>query len=172
MMQRSALISEDERFRYSLLRVWRPKSIDEDRRICWVMLNPSVADANIDDSTVKRCIAYSINWGYDSLEVVNLYALRATDQKELGFFNVVGERNDEEIVAAVSRAERVIAAWGVPKLKKTEARIKDVEELIWPHAMDCLKLTKDGHPQHPLYVRGDAQPIVYREANWELENAS
>ena len=74
-----AVISQDERHRYSLTRRWG----DGPRVCCWIMLNPSTADATTDDPTIRRCIGFTHDWGYDALTVVNLYAWRATDPADL-----------------------------------------------------------------------------------------
>ena len=74
MYEKSAIISECEQYRYELRRIWQPKK----GLVCWVMLNPSIADANIDDPTIRRCIGYTAKWGYGGRVVVNLFALRAT----------------------------------------------------------------------------------------------
>jgi len=59
-------------YRYHLWRTW-----DETRpRLLWVMLNPSTADGETDDPTVRRCIGFSKGWGYGSIEIVNLFAYR------------------------------------------------------------------------------------------------
>ena len=65
-----AVISQDERHRYSLTRRWG----DGPRVCCWIMLNPSTADATTDDPTIRRCIGFTHGWGYDALTIINLYA--------------------------------------------------------------------------------------------------
>ena len=71
-IERSADLSPCGNYRYSLRRLW-----DEKRPgVLWVMLNPSTADANADDPTVRRCMGYARSWGCGSIEVVNLCAWR------------------------------------------------------------------------------------------------
>ena len=74
-----AVISQDERHRYSLTRRWGYGPAV----CCWIMLNPSTADATTDDPTIRRCLRFTQGWGYDALTVVNLYAWRATDPADL-----------------------------------------------------------------------------------------
>jgi hypothetical protein len=51
-MWRSATISDCGRYRYALGRRW-----DDGPTACWVMLNPSTADADVDDPTIRRCVS-------------------------------------------------------------------------------------------------------------------
>src|SRR5207253_9302632 len=85
-----AYFSEDGLYRYSLTReILNPGigCLDEDERggtVTFVGLNPSTADATQDDPTIRRCIRFAREWGFDRLKMVNLYAYRATDPRELG----------------------------------------------------------------------------------------
>jgi len=70
-MKKDALISSCGKYRYHLERHWG------DVKPClFIMLNPSTADGRKDDSTIKRCVAYAMSWGYGKLYVINLFALR------------------------------------------------------------------------------------------------
>lgn len=152
-----ALLSDDGLYRYALWRVWGTR-----RTLRFVMLNPSTADATVDDPTIRRCIGFARREGYDSLTVLNLYAYRATDPKALlTCSDAVGPYNDLHLCGHLAEAsmagEPVVAAWGA---NAQPDRVRDVLALT-EHKVDwrCLGTTKDGHPRHPLYVRGD-QPLV------------
>lgn len=72
---RFAQLSEDGVYRWLLGRQWSFKEpVTTERLVCWIMLNPSTADAEMDDPTIRRCISFSQAWGYDGLTVVNAYA--------------------------------------------------------------------------------------------------
>ncbi|BDA75123.1 hypothetical protein CAL7716_092890 [Calothrix sp. PCC 7716] len=105
-MKKSALIVGD--YRYLLSRKWdasKPK-------ITFVMLNPSTADANQDDPTLRKCINFAQSLGYGSLKVVNLFAYRATKPCELRkVADPVGPKNNYYIQLATRRASLVIVAW-------------------------------------------------------------
>src|SRR5262245_13227298 len=106
--QSSAELSPCGRYRYALTRTWGdPKKV-----VCWVMLNPSTADADQDDPTIRRCLGFSRAWGAGGLVVVNLFALRATDPDQLRIAaDPVGPDNDSHLsTAAFGRL--VVAAWG------------------------------------------------------------
>jgi len=75
---RSAVLSDCGTYRYSLTRRWSPGPL-----LGWVMLNPSRADALVDDPTIRRCVGFARRWGFAGIVVRNLYALRATDPREL-----------------------------------------------------------------------------------------
>ena len=152
-VSRGASFSRDGRYRYSLTRRW-----SDGARVVWVMLNPSTADARVDDPTLRRCLAISMRYGFGSLEVVNLFALRSSDPRALGWVDdPVGPRADVALARAVRRADAAVAAWGVPP-RGWEARTTKVQAML-PRDVLALGLTADGHPRHPLYVRRDA-PLV------------
>ena len=71
--------SKDCRYRYHLTR-----NIGKgEGAVAFVMLNPSTANESQDDRTVGRCIGFAQKWGFQTLEVGNLYAWYATDPTEL-----------------------------------------------------------------------------------------
>lgn len=157
-VQRSAIISDDGVYRYSLARWW-DTSLPRD---LWIMLNPSTADAAKDDRTIRRCIGFSRSWGSGGLVVVNLYGYRATDPDDLfaaqkAGVDVIGPENDGWIRAHLA-TERgyVIAAWGA-----TGARAWKVRQYakLAGQTLTCLGTTKNRQPRHPLYVRADT-PLV------------
>src|SRR5436190_6702368 len=78
-------------YRYSLWRAWSAYH----SRIAFVLLNPSTADEQRNDPTIRRCMGFARAWNFGSMEVVNLFACRATDCREL--FQVsdpIGEENN------------------------------------------------------------------------------
>ncbi len=144
-----AEMSEDGRYRYWLS---RRLSMGE-RAVAFVGLNPSTADATKDDPTIRKCVGFAQRWGFDWLYMVNLHAYRSTDPKALATLDdltAVGPVNQESLKWVGQKAELVIAAWGQNKLN-CYARDLATTVLRLPHCR-ALKLTKDGHPWHPLYV--------------------
>jgi hypothetical protein len=137
------------RFRYLLWRQWEVGA-----RVLFVMLNPSVADAERDDPTIRRCRGLARAWGFGAVEVANLFALRATDPRDLARARRrVGPRNDEILLDAVGRADAIIVAWGVHGA--LDGRDRAVARLLDGRALRCLGRTRAGQPRHPLYVRRD-----------------
>lgn len=150
-MRSGAVFSADGRYRYRLWRRWdRAKPV-----VAFVMLNPSTASARRDDPTIRRCIAFARAWGFGGLEVVNVFAYRATDPRRLReVADPVGPWNARYLRTVVGRAALVVLAWG--------ARASEDEMLAFPGAR-CLGLTRSGQPRHPLYLRRDTVPIKLNE---------
>jgi len=145
-MNRTALFSPCGRFRYRLGRRW-----SEGPLVAFVLLNPSTADEEGDDPTIRRCIGFAQGHGFGGLEAVNLYAYRATNPADLRRAGYpVGPENDQHITAAVSGCERVVLAWGVHAGRLT--RPAEVLRLLRDVGVSpyCLRITSSGHPEHPL----------------------
>lgn len=154
-----AVISECGRYRYRLDRTWATGP-----RICWVMLNPSTADADADDPTIRKITGYSRRWGFGSLVVVNLWAWRSTDPKALPFdkHDVVGPDANAYIREALDDSNAVVCGWGCSVHKRHRARRESaVLGMIRAarHVPKALALTADGSPTHPLYQRNDAELV-------------
>jgi len=134
------------------------------------MLNPSTADANNDDPTIRRCINYAKLWGCTDLIVVNLFSLRATDPSEL-YKQETGElickNNNDAIIRAAELAQTgfVVCAWG--EHGKYLDRAEEVLSMFPVENTYCLKLNKSGQPAHPLYQKKDAELIkmIRKQAN-------
>lgn len=155
-IESGAVFSPDRAHRYTLWRKWDHTKPP----VNFVCLNPSTADESANDPTVARCINYARRWGHGSLIVTNIFALRSTDPRGLRRVDdPIGPENDQHIVAAAEAASRVIAAWGTHGLYLLRGFF--VLDLIGHLRVECLKVTKDGHPVHPLYQPADARPIPY-----------
>jgi len=157
---RTAEISPCGKYRYTLLRwfhptPWKPCAI-------FVMLNPSTADHRNDDPTIRRCMGFARAWGLGGVKVINLYAYRATKPSELWTADdPVGPENDawlETEVYTGTVGAPVVAAWGV---NAKPERVAQVMALRGFDNLQCLGVTKGGHPRHPLYV-----PAVTKLERW------
>lgn len=154
-----ATLSECGRYRYTLTRTWDPSVW----RLWFIMLNPSTADATIDDPTIRRCIGFARRFGYGGLGVVNLYAYRATKPADLWRADdPVGPDNDEtlrDMLAARSYyGVPTVAAWGA---NAKPDRVAQVLAMAGAHQLMCLGLTQAGQPRHPLYLRADADLLPF-----------
>lgn len=163
-----ARFSDDRVFRYRLARSLTKAELAvvdgrviANRRVVFLMLNPSDANAFALDQTIRICIEFATLWGGDVLEAANLFALVSSKPADLRK-RVHGRRGDDainnsEILAACTGAHRVIAAWGNhgnhPKLGlRANAVMKQL--LDAGIELFCLDRTKTGAPKHP-HARGE-----------------
>lgn len=149
-MKRGAEISTCGRYRYHLSRVWGEG--ERPRMATFVMLNPSTADAEKDDATVRKCVGFTKRWGLDGLNIVNLFAWRSTDPAGLlEAEDPVGPDNDAWISRMTSsdQASVVVAAWGAHGTRH-QSRVAFVRALLPYRSIMCLKLTATRQPVHPL----------------------
>ena len=153
---RHARISDDGQYRYMLAHVWDLNTLP----ICWIMLNPSTADAKQDDATIRTVTWWTRKFGAGGFVVVNLFALRSTDPKGLfAAADPVGPDNAGWIQRAVELCPRILCAWGASP--KPEGGLLPALQILWyaqGKKIYCLGKTKDGHPRHPLYVKRNTVP--------------
>lgn len=168
-----AVISSCERYRYWLHRSW----LGGEGWTVFVMLNPSTADATEDDPTIRRCIRFAKDWGTHGLIVVNLFAWRATDPKNLptNRYEAEGPENHAYITQACElagqyfydehgkqrRPGKVVCGWGAHKMANQQVPTV----MSWIEAAygtpRCLGNTKTGAPRHPLYVPASVLPVKF-----------
>lgn len=159
-----AIFSRCRRYRYWLERPLGPAA---GRTAIFIMLNPSTADAFSDDPTVARCRKRAVALGCGRLVVVNLFALRATDPRELvGHADPVGPDNDEHLQTAAVAIRQLqgigIAAWGDKVPTSRRDRIVRALDIFTGAALDCLGTTEAGQPRHPLYIPNARELQPYR----------
>jgi hypothetical protein len=156
-MKCSATFSPCRRYRYDL---WRRWSDNDGPYAMFIGLNPSTADETKDDPTVRRCINFAKSWGYSALCMTNIFAFRATDPQKMKVepFPIGGIENDNTLRAHSESAGIVIAAWGVHGTHLE--RDQEVMQLV--PTLHCLGITKAGHPRHPLYIKADTQPVLFK----------
>lgn len=156
-----AVLSPCGTYRYMLTRQRYPLN----RTAVWIMLNPSTADADVDDPTLRRVQSFSFAWGFGDIVVLNLFALRSPDPALLrGHEDPVGPDNDD-IIATIVQAPKVgvvVAGWGAHEMVADRGRTVADMVVDAGHDLYCLGLTKNGQPRHPLYVRGDTPTVVWR----------
>ncbi len=160
-IERDAFITGDGLYRYRLLRKWT-----EGYMALWIMLNPSVADAEKDDPTIRRCLGFTKSWiGFGSLEVVNLFAYRSTQASVLlDVDDPIGPDNDRYILAAASRATVIVAAWGAGANAVNPHRVQQVRAMLKRYPIDCLGVTRGGDPRHPVRLSSRTQRRNWSEA--------
>lgn len=154
-MRMSATLSPCGRYRYTLSRVWN----DSLPKVMFIGLNPSTADDKEDDPTIAKCIRFAKNWGFGSLTMMNLFAFRATDPDVMkAAEDPVGSANDDVLLSVAFNADLIVAAWGV---HGTHLGRSAEVKAMFPE-LHYIKLTKAGHPGHPLYLKENLKPTLWQ----------
>lgn len=149
-MQSGAVFDHSSLYRYSLWRSWSQLP-----KVGFVMLNPSQADARLNDPTIRRCIGFAQSWGYGGLEVVNLFAYRTKSPTHLRQIeDPIGADNDRYLLTLGERVDTIVLAWGnwgtLGGRDRVVLRRLNVQKNVF-----CLGITKTGQPRHPLYLKRD-----------------
>lgn len=165
-IERDATLSPCGTYRYDLWRWW-DGPWDRARVVNFLMLNPSTADASIDDPTIRRCIGFARSWGCTGLVVTNLYAYRATKPADLWkAVDPIGPENRRHLEWGAVVASIVVAAWGAHGSRdgRGDAVLGMLRRLgVTPL---CLAMTRAGQPCHPLYLPADLNPRSFEDAAW------
>lgn len=160
-MTNACVFSPNRRYRYTLIHHWDDMLTPQSERcVVWICLNPSTADENQLDPTLRRIRGFSAAWGYTHFVMLNAFAFRATDPGEMKAANdPVGPDNDRWIFHWVERADRVVAGWGEHGTHLQ--RHVQVSALLDPGKTFCLARNASGQPKHPLYVARTTQLVRY-----------
>lgn len=153
--QADAVISDDGLYRYTLTRHWGFGN----RVLVFLMLNPSTADGEHDDATIRRCVGFAKREAYDGIVVVNLFAYRATNPNDLWALHVhdpVGVGNDRTLRAVAKKYRDIVCAWGVNAPSPRAEYVLHMLKTLVPEAnLNCLGTTKAGCPKHPVRLASD-----------------
>ena len=156
----SAILSDCGAFRYRLA-----------RRVCetgpvyaFFGVNPSTADANLDDATVRKWRGFVTRWGGSRFIVGNVFAFRATDVRGLAHASdPIGRVNNDHLKAIMDDADILVPCWG----NRTKAPPMLRSSFHWLlqqlHASGkpvmAFGMTKGGDPLHPLMLGYSTQLV-------------
>lgn len=152
-----ATFSQCGLYRYRLWRIW-----DETLPVVnFIMLNPSTADDVENDPTVERCVRRARMLNMGGVVVTNLFAFRATEPRAMKkAADPIGPDNDIWIIRESERCGLCIAAWGNHgSYRGRSAKVRKMLEMM---VLSYLRLTKQGEPEHPLYIGYDVQPVEWK----------
>ena len=162
----SAAYSDCGKHRYVLSRRWD----DNAGTVLFVMLNPSTATESRNDPTISRCHGFAIrmNGGrHGAYTICNLFSLITPDRKllESECDRLDETENDQTLLKACQRSERLICAWGGSGadgfVRKRARAVVDVVQSAFSGKLECLGTNRNGAPSHPLYLRADIQPRAW-----------
>ncbi len=162
-MYAGALFDKTKEHRFVLWRHWDAAK----PYVTWIMLNPSTANADTDDFTTKKCLKYTRDWDYGGLTIVNLFSVVSTNPKNLRGLKRFGctlnkPESTETIIEESLKSSLVIAAWG--KYGSLLKRDQEVTNLLVSKGIkiSALQLTILGQPYHPMNVKADAKPFLWK----------
>jgi hypothetical protein len=152
-MKRAAIFSKCNNFRYALSRIWD----DSKPLVMCIGLNPSTANADSDDPTIKSLIRILQGLGFGGLQMLNLFALISPDPNALRMCPDPVKDNDRYIQNISSEFEVIVFCWG--NFKQAEYRAKKFKQMF-PSAM-CFGKNSRGTPKHPLYLKSNSTLIPF-----------
>ncbi|OFN55461.1 MULTISPECIES: DUF1643 domain-containing protein [Streptococcus] len=153
-MEKKAIISKDKIYRYKLSRTWDSTK----PTILFIGLNPSIANENVDDPTITRCINFAKDWGYGTLLMANLFAFRSTYPKNIYLIDdPIGKDNDHYLLECVTQSDLIVACWGNNGTYMNREKV--ITELV-PN-LYCLQKNKNGTPHHPLRPPRNIHPVPF-----------
>lgn len=160
----SAVISPCGMYRYRLER----KIADTGLVYAFFGINPSTADASIDDATVRKWTGFCRQWGASRFIVGNVFAYRATDVKALAKVDDPhGPDIGDHITDIITEADILVPCWG--NTSKVPPELRDYFDVLADALLSCGKpvrcfgFTKAGDPMHPLMLGYSTQLVPFSE---------
>lgn len=151
--EKSAILSQDWKYRYLLTRTW---DYSKDM-ILFIGLNPSTADWNVDDPTIRRCISYASDWWFWWFYMCNLFAYRATNPSDMKWVrNPFWIENERYLEEYINKSQKVLCMWWNhwSYLSASKNFIKK-----YPNNLYYLEMNNSWEPKHLLYSEKDLKPL-------------
>ena len=146
-----------------IMRRWTGDRFPE-RYSLFIGMNPSTADASVNDPTCAREWTFSLREGFTGMMKGNVGDYRATDPKALLVPGVVASSpaNLPSLLEAAKGASLVVLCHG----RLNRALVEPAQEILAAlRAHDikimCFGTNADGSPKHPLYLRLDTKLVEY-----------
>ena len=162
ILSRPAVFSKNRKYRYFLGRELN----GGEGSVMFLMLNPSVANAERHDKTVSWCIDFAEKFGFHWLYVTNLSPrcdIKSPDLRHAGpESKKVWKKNLSWIRKVARESDLIVAAYGNDG--SLENRAKRVLNVLSEYDIHCLQENATGHPRHPRTVHEITPPQIYRRA--------
>ena len=138
-------------------------------------INPNTAKPGELNNTVRRVENFAKDNGYDGYIVVNIYSQISKDPKDIHL--QMDETYHKENINALKEIFELYpkadmwAAWGttIETRPYFYQALKDIYDVARKHDLNWVhinKLTKAGHPRHPLYLKADSQIFKFDVENY------
>lgn len=132
--------------------------------VLWVLCNPSMADAEIDDATERRGWGFTSSWGYPKMVFVNTNPYRSTNPRQARTpGRLITDHNEGFLIRHALEASLIICAWGTNAESNLACNAEYAMRLAGAGSkIHTLGLTKGGVPKHPLYLSKDTEPQLWK----------
>ena len=159
----SAKLSKCKAYRYKLS---RDINSPGDRVIAYFGVNPSTADENIDDPTVRKWRGITERNNGNKFIVGNVFAYRSTDVRELtNVQDPVGSEDQKHILDVINEADILVPCWGSRKKlpKELWVNLDNFMALLLQSGKPvfCFGKTVSGDPKHPLMLGYDTELVIW-----------
>ncbi|BCP56310.1 hypothetical protein K32_49270 [Kaistia sp. 32K] len=155
----SAIISACGKYRYRLERDCG-MPFDGSKTFAYFGINPSTADATLDDATVRKWRGFTVRNGGHRFIVGNVFSYRATDVRELARQPFPqGPEHYRHLQQIIAAADLLVPCWGASAKLPVELRHHLSTLLAWLQRtgkpMATFGMTSCGQPKHPLMLGYD-----------------
>ena len=151
--QSGAKFNQERTERYFLYRKWDL----EKHNLMLIGLNPSTANEETDDPTIRRIISLARSNGYGGIYMTNLFPMITAYPSELKFDVEAVIRNDYWLeIVYFQWCRDICFCWGNFNVLERDRHI----EQLYPSGL-CFGKNKNGSPKHPLYLKADTKLIKY-----------
>lgn len=164
----SAIISTCGKYRYRLERTVGM----EGPVYAFFGVNPSTADANLNDATVRKWIGFTKVLGGSRFIVGNVFAYRATDVRQLaGVDDPYGDDIGDHVTDIIEESDILVPCWG--NTSKVPPQLQGAFDVLMDALLSSGKpvrhfgLTKAGDPKHPLMLGYDTPLLDWAGADGE-----
>lgn len=148
---RKVKLSIDKKHRLMLSRHWNLNKPS----LLYIMFNPSIADDEVDDPTIRRLISFSRTYNYGGFYVANLYTYITPNPKIIDTSVGIKKNNFKIIKNLTNKVDDVVYAWGNSIVEPSELRNLITSPL-------CFGKNINGSPKHPLYLSSKSKLIKFR----------
>jgi len=151
-MEKDAKFSDCGKYRFWLSRIWENRL----PKLMLIGLNPSTANAETDDPTIRSIIRIVGYNGFGGFYMTNLFPYITPKPSELDRSDKMLDYNDHILMRLRIGIPNICFCWGTFDVLGRDKVIKE----LFPHA-SCLGMNKDGSPKHPLFLKTKTDLIPY-----------